>query len=217
MSKLRIFLADDHKIMREGLRLLVNAQADMKVVGDADNGRAAITQAQQLLPDVIVMDISMPELNGLKATEKLKGFCPGIKILILTRHFNDGYWKQLFQAGANGYVLKQSAPEELARAIHAVMAGQVYLDPALTEKFIGNVVGMSVARNTPPSKNMSPREDDVLRLLAWGHLSKEVAAHLKISIKTVEAHKANGMEKPGMKNRVELVRYAMLQGWLQDT
>ncbi|HEY0545532.1 MAG TPA: response regulator transcription factor [Pyrinomonadaceae bacterium] len=217
MSKLRIFLADDHKIMREGLRMLVNAQADMEVVGEADNGRAAVTLAQQLLPDVVVMDVSMPELNGLKATEKLKGQCPRIKILTLTRHLDNGYLQQLLRAGASGYVLKQSTPEELLRAIHAVMIGQTYLDPAITERVVSNVVGRRAAGGVPSIKDLSPREEEVLRLLAWGYLSKEVAAHLMISIKTVEVHKANGMEKLGMKSRIDLVRYALLQGWLQDT
>jgi two-component system response regulator NreC len=217
MSKLRIFLADDHKIMREGLRMFVNAQADMEVIGEADNGRVAVRLAQQLLPDVILMDVSMPELNGLKATEKLKGQCPGIKILTLTRHLDNGYLQQLLRAGASGYVLKQSAPEELLRAIHIVMAGQTYLDPAITEKLVSNILGRRAAGGAPAIKDLSPREEEVLRLLAWGYLSKEVAVHLTISIKTVEVHKSNGMEKLGMKSRIDLVRYALLQGWLQDT
>lgn len=217
MSKLRVILADDHKIMREGLRMLVNSQADMEVVGEADNGRIAITLAQELKPDVVVMDVSMPELNGLKATEKLKELFPGIKVLTLTRHMDEGYLKQLLEAGANGYVLKQSASEELVRAIHAVVGGQTYLDPALMEQFVGNVVRRRAARGSPAKSELSPREEEVLRLIAWGHLSKEVAARLEISIKTVEAHKTNGMQKLGMKSRIDLVRYALLQGWLQDT
>jgi two-component system response regulator NreC len=217
MSKLRILLADDHQVMREGLRMLVGAQEDMEVVGEAENGRVAIALAQQLQPDVVIMDVSMPELNGLKATLKLKELCPDIKILALTRHMDDGYLKQLLQAGASGYVLKQSASEELLRAIHAVVNGQTYLDPAITEQFVSNVVGMRAARGSPAKKDLSPREEEVLRLIAWGHLSKEIAARLQISIKTVEAHKTNGMQKLGMKSRIDIVRYALLQGWLQDT
>jgi DNA-binding NarL/FixJ family response regulator len=217
MSKLRIILADDHKIIREGLRMLVNAQADMEVVGEADNGRMAITLTQELKPDVVVMDVSMPELNGLKATEKLKELFPSIKILTLTRHMDEGYLKQLLEAGASGYVLKQSASEELVRAIHAVVNGQTYLDPAMMEQFVGNVIGRRAARGSPAKGDLSPREEEVLRLIAWGHLSKEVAARLQISIKTVEAHKTNGMQKLGMKSRIDLVHYALLQGWLKDT
>jgi DNA-binding NarL/FixJ family response regulator len=217
MSKLRIILADDHKIIREGLRMLVNSQADMEVVGEADNGRIAITLTHELQPDVVVMDVSMPELNGLKATEKLKELFPSIKILTLTRHMDEGYLKQLLEAGASGYVLKQSASEELVRAIHAVVNGQTYLDPAMMEQFVGNVIGRRAARGSPAKGDLSPREEEVLRLIAWGHLSKEVAARLQISIKTVEAHKTNGMQKLGMKSRIDLVHYALLQGWLKDT
>jgi DNA-binding NarL/FixJ family response regulator len=217
MSKLRIILADDHKIIREGLRMLVNSQADMEVVGEADNGRIAITLTHELQPDVVVMDVSMPELNGLKATEKLKELFPSIKILTLTRHMDEGYLKQLLEAGASGYVLKQSASEELVRAIHAVVNGQTYLDPAMMEQFVGNVIGRRAARGSPAKGDLSPREEEVLRLIAWGHLSKEVAARLQISIKTVEAHKTNAMQKLGMKSRIDLVHYALLQGWLKDT
>jgi DNA-binding NarL/FixJ family response regulator len=161
------------------------------------------------------MDISMPKLNGLKATQKLKELCPEVKVLTLTRHTDEGYLKELLQAGASGYVLKQSAPDELVRAIHAVVNGQTYLDPAVTEKFISGLSKRSL-RGTTSVKKLSGREDEVLRLIARGYLSKEVAVRLQISIKTVDAHKTNGMEKLGMKNRIDLVRYAMLQGWLQD-
>ena len=215
MSKLRILLAEDHQLMRKGLRLLVGEQADMEVIGEADNGLEAISLAQQLRPDVVVMDVSMPKLNGLKATERLKELCPEIKILILTRHTDDGYLQQLLEAGASGYVLKQSAPDELVRAIHAVAGGQIYLDPAVTKKVVSRLYERA-PRGTPSEKRLSGREEEVLRLIARGYLSKEVAARLQISIKTVETHKANGMEKTGMKNRIDLVRYAMLQGWLQD-
>jgi DNA-binding NarL/FixJ family response regulator len=215
MNKLRILLAEDHKIMRGGLRLLINEQADMEVIGEADDGAEAVSLAIQLRPDVVVMDISMPKLNGLKATLKLKGLCPEVKVLILTRHTDDGYLQELLQAGANGYVLKQSAPEEMVRAIHAVVNGQTYLDPAVTGKVISRLVKSSL-RGTTSVKKLSGREEEVLRLIAHGYLSKEVAARLQISIKTVDSHKTHGMEKLGMKNRIDLVRYAMLQGWLQD-
>jgi DNA-binding NarL/FixJ family response regulator len=130
---------------------------------------------------------------------------------------DEGYLKQLLEAGASGYVLKQSASEELVRAIHAVVNGQTYLDPAMMEQFVGNVIGRRAARGSPAKGDLSPREEEVLRLIAWGHLSKEVAARLQISIKTVEAHKTNGMQKLGMKSRIDLVHYALLQGWLKDT
>ena len=215
MNKLRIFLAEDHKIMRAGLRLFVNEQEDMEVVGESDNGAQAVSLAVELRPDVVIMDISMPGLNGLKATQKLKELCPEVKVLILTRYTDDGYLQELLQAGVNAYVLKQSEPDELLRAVHAVVRGQIYLDPAVTEKAIRGRGG-SPLRGTTSVTKLSGREEEVLRLIAHGHLSKEVAAMLQISIKTVDAHKTNGMGKLGMKGRIDLVRYALLQGWLQD-
>lgn len=217
MNKLRILLAEDHETIRDGLKLLVGSQPDMEVVGEADNGRVAVQLAQQLLPDVAVMDVSMPELNGLQATKKLKQQCPRVKVLALTRHTDDGYLQQLLQAGASGYVLKQSKSVELLRAIRAVAAGQTYLDPAITEKVVGSIIGGRGARGTSAETNLTEREAEVLRLIALGYINKEVAARLSLSVKTVEAHKARGMEKLGMKSRVDLVRYAMLRGWLQDT
>ncbi len=218
MTKLRILLAEDHEMIRDGLKLLVNAQPDMEIVGEAANGRVAVQLAQELLPDVVVMDVSMPELNGLKATKQLTQKCPQVKVLTLTRHTDDGYLQQLLQAGASGYVLKQSKSAELLRAIRHVAANQTYLDPAITEKAITQIrVGRRTARGATPNANLSSREQEVLRLIARGYINKEVAARLSLSVKTIEFHKANGMRKMGMKSRVDIVRYAMLQGWLQDT
>ncbi len=218
MSKLRILLAEDHETIRDGLKLLVNSQPDMETVGEANNGRVAVHLAQQLLPDVIVMDVSMPELNGLQATKQLKQKCPQVKVLTLTRHTDDGYLQQLLQAGASGYVLKQSKSEELLRAIRTVVTGQAYLDPALTEKLITRIrSGRRTARGASPDENLTEREVEVLRLIALGYINKEIAARLNLSIKTVEVHKANGMRKMGMKSRADIVRYALLRGWLQDT
>lgn len=216
MNKLRILLAEDHETIRDGLKLLVNSQPDMEVVGAADNGRVAVQLAQQLVPDVVIMDVSMPELNGLQATKKLKEKFPQMKILPLTRHTDDGYLQQLLLAGASGYVLKQSKSVELLRAIRAVALGQTYLDPAIAEKAV-NPIRKRATRGLPPNANLSDREAEVLRLIAWGHINKEVAARLNVSVKTVEVHKANAMRKMGMKSRVDIVRYALLQGWLQDT
>jgi DNA-binding NarL/FixJ family response regulator len=218
MDKLRILLAEDHETIRDGLKLLVNSQPDMEIVGEADNGRVALQLAQELLPDVVVMDVSMPELNGLQATKKLKQKCPQVKVVTLTRHTDDGYLQQLLQAGVSGYVLKQSKSAELLRAIRAVVAGQTYLDPAITEKAINQIRGAGrAARGASQDATLSDREREVLRLIAWGYINKEIAARLNLSIKTVEVHKANGMRKMGMKSRIDIVRYALLQGWLQDT
>jgi len=219
MSKLRILLADDHETVREGLRLIVNSQTDMEVVGEAGDGREALARAQELLPDIVVMDVSMPQLNGLKATEKLKQVCPQVKVLTLTRHTDYGYLQQLLRAGASGYVLKQSPPTELLHAIRAVAAGGKYLDPAVAGKVIGNYSGRSASLRVAAQggRDLSEREAEVLRLIAWGHSNKEIAARLDISVKTVEAHKANAMKRLGMTSRIDIVRFALLQGWLQDT
>ena len=217
MNKLRIILAEDHGTIRDGLKLLVNSRSDMEVVGEADNGRTALQLAEEFSPDVVVMDISMPELNGLQATKKLKDKSPQVKVLILTRHSEPGYLQELLQAGASGYVLKQSKSEELIRAILAVAAGQTYLDPAITERAVTQLRESGQVARGVPNANLTAREADVLRLIALGYVNKEVAARLNLSIKTVEAHKSNAMNKMGMKSRVDIVRYAMLQDWLQDT
>jgi len=215
-NKLRILLAEDHETVREGIKLLVNAQADMEVVGEASNGQIAVEQAQALAPDIIVMDISMPELNGLKATKKLRKVCPNVKVLTLTRHTDDGYLQQLISAGANGYVLKQSAPTELINAIRTVAADNSYLDPILTKRVLNGYTGRSASLRGAEKAEITDREAEVLRQIAWGYSNKEIAARMDISVKTVEAHKANAMRKMNIHSRIDIVRYAILQGWLQD-
>ena len=217
MNALRIFLADDHTVMREGLKSLVNAQVDMDVVGEADNGRLTLQRVRELQPDVVIMDVSMPELNGIKVTEHLKRTCQKIKVLVLTAHDESGYLRQLLQVGASGYVLKKAAAEELISAIRVVAAGGVYLDPTLAGKVVGGFVGSRRLRGSPQAKELSEREVEVLRLVAWGYTNKEIGSYLTISVKTVESHKSNILEKLGLKSRVEVVRYALRQGWLRET
>ena len=213
----RILLAEDHNTVREGIKMLVNAQPDMQVVGEAADGRAAIAKTRELLPDLLVMDISMPELNGLKATEKLRQEFPDLKILTLTRHTDDGYLQQLIKAGVNGYVLKQSAPTELINAIRTVTSGKSYVDSELTHKVLGGYAGRTAGPlRGEGSGHISDRESEVLRLIAWGYSNKEIAARLELSVKTVEAHKSNAMRKLNMRSRIEIVRYAILQGWLEE-
>jgi DNA-binding NarL/FixJ family response regulator len=214
MNKLRIVLADDHETVREGLKMIVDAQDDMEVVGFAADGREAVTKAQELLPDVLVMDISMPKLNGLKATEKITEVCPQVKVLTLSRHADDGYIRELLGAGACAYVLKQSAPSELIHAIRAVAAGGKYIDPKLAAKVMDNYSDRG-ARGEAKG-NLTDRESEVLRLIALGYSNKEIAARLTLSVKTVEVHKANAMRKLNITSRIDLVRYAIFQGWLQD-
>lgn len=215
-DKIRILLVEDHETVRAGIRMIVGAQPDMEVVGEAGDGREAIERAQELSPDVVVMDVSMPRMNGLKATGRLLELCPLTKVLTLTRHTDDGYLQELLRAGSSGYVLKQSQPAELLRAIRAVAAGGKYLDPTITGKVLGNYVSRSASlRGDTQGAQLSEREQEVLRLIAWGHSNKEIAARLDLSVKTVEAHKANAMRKLDMRSRIDIVRYAVLQGWLE--
>jgi DNA-binding NarL/FixJ family response regulator len=202
--------------MREGLKSLINAQSDMNVIGEADNGRTALQKARELQPDIVVMDVSMPEMNGIQATERLRRVCQKTKVLILTAHDDTGYLRQLLEAGALGYVLKRVAAEELINAIRVVAAGGVYLDPTLAGKVVRGYVGTPRLRGAPQSNNLSERETEVLRLVAWGYTNKEIAAYLNLSVKTVETHKSNLMEKLDLKSRVEIVRYALRQGWLRE-
>jgi DNA-binding NarL/FixJ family response regulator len=215
MSNLRVFLADDHQLVREGLRALVDSQADMECVGEAADGRAAVEQTLKLLPDVAVLDVSMPGLNGLEAAKKIKDCCPGVRLVTLTRHTDDGYLQQLLKAGVSGYVLKQSASGVLLTAIRAVATGNIFLDPAVTGKVVGNYVGKVAGRGLRPQE-LSDREEEVLRMIAWGYSNKEIAARLDISVKTVEAHKANAMRKLDMRSRIDIVRFAILQGWMRE-
>jgi DNA-binding NarL/FixJ family response regulator len=216
VSKVRVLIVEDHETVREGLKLILDAQSDIDVVGEAGDGLTAVARAQELLPDVVLMDISMPKLNGLKATEKIKQSCPNVKVLALTRHKDDGYLQQILSVGASGYVLKQSSSHQLLHAIRSVVGGGKYLDPAVAGKVIG---GFAVNRSAPSGRqaNLSERESETLRLTAWGYSNKEIASRVGLSVKTVEVHKANGMKKLGMQSRIDIVRYALLQGWLEET
>ena len=216
MNALRVCLAEDHAVVREGLKLLINSQPDMKVVGEAGDGREALEIVSQYKPDVVVLDVSMPKMNGLQVTEKLATTNPGIKLLTLTRHADNGFLQQLFRAGAAGYVLKQSPPGELLNAIRIVAGGSRYLDPALTTKVLERLTLATIASNPELVVRLSERENEILKLIATGYSNKEIAARLSVSVKTVEAHKANAMKKLGMRSRIDIVRYAMLQGWLED-
>ena len=214
--KLRVLIAEDHQTVREGVKLLIDSQPDMEVVGEAGDGQIAIEEAVRLTPDVLLMDISMPNLNGLKATKRLQTVRPNIKILILTRHTDEGYLQQLLSAGASGYVLKQSAPTELISAIRTIAAGNAYLDPSLTRKVMGGYVNRASSLRGETKGELSDRETEVLRLISFGYSNKEIGIKLGLSVKTIEAHKANAMRKLGISSRIDIVKYAILQDWLKD-
>jgi DNA-binding NarL/FixJ family response regulator len=211
---LRILLADDHATVRHGLKLLIDAEADMQVVAEAGDGQRAVRDALEMKPDVVVMDISMPGMNGLAATRSLKKAWPDAVIITLTRHVDDAYLQELLRAGVAGYVLKRSAPTELLQAIRAVATGGQYVDSTLTARV---TAGFSRERGrVGPVSKLTEREAEVLRLIAKGYGNKEIAAQLSLSAKTVEAHKANAMRKLELSGRIDIVKYAVLQGWLDN-
>lgn len=217
MRAFRILIADDHAVVRHGLRLLIESQSDMTVVGDAADGVAVLEQAKTLNPDLVILDISMPGMNGLEATRALRSAQPGVRILVLTRHEEEMHLEELLRAGASGYVLKQSAPQEFLGAIRAVAAGGIYVDPALAPRVADGLLAQSTRTPDHPQTPISEREAEVLRLIATGHSNKEVATRLAISVKTVEVHKTKAMRKLGLNGRVDLIRYGSLKGWLHDT
>jgi DNA-binding NarL/FixJ family response regulator len=216
-KRIRVLLADDHVTVRHGLKLLIDGQADMNVVAEVSDGDAAIKSADTLRPDVVVMDISMPGMNGLVATRKLRERQPNCAIVTLTRHGDDAYLQELLRAGVSGYVLKQSAPSELLQAIRAVAGGGQYLDSALTARVTAGFVGREGKKIGKPTAALTERESDVLRMIASGYSNKEIAARLDLSVKTIETHKTNAMQKLGLRTRIDIVRFALLQGWLRDT
>lgn len=215
-GRLRIMIADDHVVVREGLKLVIEGQKDMIVVSEASDGASAIQQAQDLKPDVVIMDISMPGMNGLVATRTLKRLLPQSVIVTLTRHGDDAYLQELMRAGASAYVLKQSPPVELITAIRTCASGGQYLDSALTARVTAEFLGRDGKKPNQVGVTPSERESEVLRLIAAGYSNKEIATRLTLSVKTVEAHKANAMRKLGLSGRIEIVKYAILQGWLKD-
>ena len=216
MKRIRVLLADDHKVVRDGLRLLIDGQRDMRVVGEAGDGKEALEKARELKPDVVVMDLSMPELNGLQATERLKAERSQVKVLALTVHEDASYLLQLCKAGAAGYVLKRSAGDDLIRAIRAVAAGGLHFDPALASKALAGRVGDAPGKGGLPTGDLSEREKEVLILLAWGYSNKEIAGDLRLSIKTVETYRVRIGGKLGLRSRTEMVQYALRQGWLNE-
>jgi DNA-binding NarL/FixJ family response regulator len=189
----------------------------MGVVAEAADGKAALALADKVKPDIVVMDISMPGMNGLIATRALKQQQPGVTIVALTRHEDETYLEELLRAGASGYVLKQSAPTDFLKAIRAVAAGGIYLDPAMTPRVADGLFGGKPQPDPPAGAKLTERESEVLRLVAVGHSNIEIGARLDISVKTVEVHKTNAMRKLGLTGRVDVIRYGVLQGWLYDT
>lgn len=216
MSKIRVFLADDHAVVREGLKMLINSQQDMEVIGEAGDGKEACKKAVELKPDVVVLDISMPNMNGIQTAEQLNRICPEIKVLVLTVHEDESYLRQLLKAGAEGYVLKRAAASELTQSIRAVHSGGIYIDPSLAEEVVHGYISDPSMEGNQSYSNLSDRETEVLQLIALGYTNKEVATQLCISVKTVETYKARILEKLNIHSRADIVRYALKKGWLKN-
>jgi two-component system, NarL family, response regulator NreC len=216
MQKLKVFLADDHIVLREGLALLIDAQLDMQVVGQAGDGRSVLQQTLECEPNVVVMDVSMPGANGAQVTAQLRESCPNVYVVALTRHGEPGYVRQMLAAGASGYVLKQAAATEIIDAIRSVATGKTYLDSSLAGRLVHNFVRGQAPTGEVLESDLSARETDVVRLTAYGYSNKEIAAQLGISVKTVDTYKMRAMEKLGLHSRAALVRYALQRGWLEQ-
>jgi DNA-binding NarL/FixJ family response regulator len=216
---IRVVIADDHAVVRDGLRALVDAQPGLEVVGEASDGEQAWQRACELSPDVLLLDLSMPRVSGTDAAERIARDFPQVRVLVLTMHEERGYVTRLLRAGVSGYLLKRTASAELVRAIHAVAAGDSYVDPSLAWALLADPATKSVRRADAMRESgalaeLTAREAEVLRLVARGHTNKEIAASLEVRVKTVETHKANGMAKLGLTGRAALVRFAMDEGWL---
>jgi DNA-binding NarL/FixJ family response regulator len=209
VKKIRVLIAEDHETVRHGLKLLIDSESDMEVVGEAGDGRSALVRVESLKPTVAVLDVSMPDMNGLQAAREIRERMPETAVVALTRYSDKAYVHELLHAGASGYVLKQSPSRELLKAIRAAARGERYLDSTLATRVSG-----TRRRQGAWTPQVTERETAVLRLMALGHSNKEISAALGISVKTVEVHKANGMRKLGLQGRIDVVKYAVLQGWL---
>ena len=213
MEKLKIVLAEDHTILREGLRALLSADPSFEIIGEAQNGREAVRCVERLEPDLLLMDLSMPRMSGMDAIREIKNRYPDIKIIALTVHKTEEYLLTTLKAGADGYVLKDATHEELVMAIKNVMSGKSYLSPGVSEKVIeGYLEGRESNRSLSPWETLSQREREVLKLIAEGFKNKEIAEDLCISLKTVEKHRANLMKKLDLHNAAALTVYAVQKG-----
>ena len=211
---IRVVLADDHVLLRQGLQSLLDAEPDLEVVGQAGSGDEAMACACTLVPDVVVMDVSMPNGDGIRATEKIRSECPAVRILGLSRHLDPGYVRRFLSAGASGYVVKRATAVELVQAVRAVAAGGTYLDAAVAPLLADT--HRDALRGAISGTALTARETEVLRLIARGRSNRDIAAALGISIKTVEYHKARCAAKLGLRGRADIVRYAISQGWMEE-
>jgi two-component system response regulator NreC len=206
---IRILIADDQGLLRAGLRALLKAETDLEVVGEADNGQETLKLASELQPEVVLLDISLPDLDGIEVTRRLKELLPEVRVLIITVHEDDSLLQEAIKAGAAGYIVKRAVESELIDAIRAVRRGDIYIHPTMTKALLRDISPATVTgRQETQVEALTPRELDVLRLIARGFTNRQMADHLNISVRTVEGHRANLMSKLNLHGRVELVRYA---------
>jgi DNA-binding NarL/FixJ family response regulator len=218
MNPIRVLLAEDHNVVREGLRLLLNAQPDIRVIGEATNGRQAVALARENCPDVAVLDISMPDLDGLQAAGLIRAECPQTQVLILTMHESDAYFFRAVEAGAAGYLLKKAASEDLISAVRAVAQGEAFFYPSMARKLLEGYLHHD--RSTPPAgpsnyDELSDREREVMFLLVRGLSNQEIAETLVVSASTVQTHRGHILHKLGLETTIDLVRYAIRHGLIE--
>jgi len=212
--KIRVILVEDHPVLRAGVGTLLRGEVDLELIGEAENGVVGVQLTQQLQPDVVIMDVSLPQLGGVEATRQIKDARPQQRILALSAHEDAAFVRTLLDAGADGYALKRSACDELVRAVRIVASGGNYVDPSINGDLVG---GQRRSRSgTMPTISLSEREAEVIRLTAQGYTSKEIAQTLNLSPRTLETYKARAMAKLGLGSRAELIRYAVRCGWLRD-
>ncbi len=209
---IRILLVDDHTVLREGLKALLNSETDLRVIGDVSDGRQAIEAVRSLHPDIVVTDISMPGLSGFECVRVLRQEHPNLKIIILSMHANHEYVTKVLQHGANGYVVKQADAGEVIAAIRAVMAEGAYLSPSISKHLIDDYLSRNPARQAGP--RLTTREREVAQLIAEGQITREISEVLTISVKTVETHRANIMKKLNAKSPADIIKYAIKKGWI---
>ncbi len=214
-NHIRVLIADDHTIVRSGVRLLLAAEDDIDVIGEALDGNEAISLAEKLQPDVILMDISMPEMDGLEATRRIKARYPQIQVLVLTMHRSDEYFFKMLNAGASGYILKGAKTNELIDAVRVVSHGEIFLYPTMAQKLVQGYLDLAAGEHYA-GVSLSPREKEILSLLAEEYSNKEIAEKLFVSPSTVHSHRSNLMNKLGLSNRRELIQYARQQGLIMD-
>ncbi|MCX7839037.1 MAG: response regulator transcription factor [Anaerolineae bacterium] len=215
-NKIRLLMVDDHEIVRAGLRMLLQTQPDIEIVAEASNGREAVARARELQPDVVLMDISLPDVDGFQATQQIKRALPQTAVLALTMHESDEYFFRMLQAGASGYVPKKAAPTDLVSAIRTVHEGGVFLYPSLAKSLVQDYLGRARENDDRAALDgLTEREQEVLKLIADGLTNQEIAERLTISVKTVERHRANIMSKLNLHSRTELVKYAIRKGLIE--